>query len=79
MLEETRSSLGKLRESVELKPVARGEIKLSIVIPAYNEQARLTRTVLETIRWCTSQKLDFELIIADDGSRDQTLALGSSV
>src|SRR5262249_52163358 len=35
----------------------------------------LPRTVLETIRWCGARKLDFELIIADDGSRDATLAI----
>lgn len=75
-IEETRSRLGQLGESVELKPAPRGEVLLSIVIPAYNEQARLPRTVLETIRWCTARKLEFELIIADDGSRDETLALG---
>ena len=49
--------------------------ELSIVIPAYNEIARLPQTVFETIRWCESRKLDFELIIADDGSRDETLAV----
>ncbi len=75
VIEQTRSSLNQLGELVELKPAARDDIQLSIVIPAYNEQARLPRTVLETIRWCTTQKLDFELIIADDGSRDETLAL----
>jgi dolichyl-phosphate beta-glucosyltransferase len=75
VLEHTRSRLNQLGEVVELKPAARGETRLSIVIPAYNEQARLPRTVLETIRWCTTQDLDFELIIADDGSRDATLAL----
>jgi dolichyl-phosphate beta-glucosyltransferase len=75
VIEETRQNLGHLREQVELKPVPRCDIYLSIVIPAYNEQARLPRTVLETIQWCTTKKLDFELIIADDGSRDETLAL----
>ncbi len=75
VVEETRSSLGQLCESVELRPAPRGEIQLSIVIPAYNEQARLPRTILETIHWCTSRNLDFEIIIADDGSRDETLAL----
>jgi dolichyl-phosphate beta-glucosyltransferase len=75
VLEETRSILGHLCESVELKPPSRGEVQLSIVIPAYNEQARLPRTVLETIHWCTIRNLDFELIIVDDGSRDETMAL----
>jgi dolichyl-phosphate beta-glucosyltransferase len=76
VMQETRSSLRQLGASVQLKPAPRAEIQLSIVIPAYNEQTRLPRTVLETIRWCTARHLDFELIIADDGSRDETLALG---
>jgi len=75
VIEETRSSLGRLGSSVELRPACRDEILLSIVIPAYNEQARLPRTVLETIHWCCTQKLAFELIIADDGSRDDTLTI----
>jgi dolichyl-phosphate beta-glucosyltransferase len=75
VIDETRSNLGRLGETVELKPARRDDIDLSIVIPAYNEQARLPRTVLEAIQWCTGQKLSFELIIADDGSRDATLAL----
>jgi dolichyl-phosphate beta-glucosyltransferase len=76
VIENTRTSLGQLGASVTLRPARRGDIQLSIVIPAYNEQARLPRTVLETIRWCTTRNLDFELIIADDGSRDETPALG---
>ncbi len=76
VIDETRSSLGQLSTLVELRPAPRRDVQLSIVIPAYNEQARLPRTVLETIRWCTNRHLDFELIIADDGSRDGTLALG---
>ena len=75
VLEEIRSSLDELGASVELKPASRSAIQLSIVIPAYNEQARLPRTVLETIHWCGIRNLEFELIIADDGSRDETLAL----
>ncbi len=75
IIEQTRTSLDHLGELVELKPAPRAGIQLSIVIPAYNEQARLPRTVLEAIHWCTSQDLNFELILADDGSRDETLAL----
>jgi dolichyl-phosphate beta-glucosyltransferase len=76
VIEETRSSLDQLSTSVEFRPAPRRDIQLSIVIPAYNEQARLPRTALETIRWCTTRNVDFELIIADDGSRDGTLVLG---
>ena len=54
---------------------SRSDVLVSFVIPAYNEQARLPRTVLETIEWGTARKLDFEIIIADDGSQDETLKL----
>ena len=73
IVEETRSRLGEFGPSLKLTP--RGEVDLSFVIPAYNEQFRLPRTVLETIRWCTMRNIVFEVIIADDGSRDDTLAL----
>lgn len=75
VVEEVRSNLGELGKSIELKPKTASHPKLSIVIPAYNEQARLPKTVLETLVWCTARDLDFELIIADDGSRDETLSL----
>ncbi len=75
VLKTTRSSLDALAVSVKLQPPPQGEIQLSIVIPAYNEQARLPATVLDTLVWCTSHNLDFEIIIADDGSSDETYAL----
>jgi dolichyl-phosphate beta-glucosyltransferase len=50
---------------------------LSIVIPGFNEQNRLPRTVLQTLEWCAEAgALDrFELLIVDDGSDDETLTL----
>jgi dolichyl-phosphate beta-glucosyltransferase len=73
--ERVRSDVRQLSASAELRPSPRGEITLSIVIPAYNEQARLPKTVLETLRWCSARGLTFELVIVDDGSQDETLAL----
>lgn len=75
IVDDTRSVLDELSSSLKLTPRIQDDIELSIVIPAYNEQSRLPRTVLETVAWCTHRKLDFELIISDDGSKDQTLAL----
>jgi glycosyltransferase involved in cell wall biosynthesis len=48
---------------------------LSVVIPAYNEEAEIEKciTTLETVlRGITS---DFEVIVVDDGSRDRTPAI----
>lgn len=75
VLDESLAHLRQLEPVDDLKPTPHAQVKLSIVIPAYNEQARLPRTVISTLRYCATQKLDFELIIADDGSSDETLAL----
>jgi len=45
---------------------------LSLVIPAYNEQARLPYTLSEIERYACSERLDCEVIVVDNGSRDAT-------
>jgi dolichyl-phosphate beta-glucosyltransferase len=75
LIAETRADLLRLSSAIDLTAPSPNDVQLSIVIPAFNEQARLPRTVLETIHWCTSKGLKFEVIIADDGSSDQTLKL----
>lgn len=49
---------------------------LSIIIPAYNEENRLPATLDRVVEWICGRKLAFsELIVVDDGSRDQTAAV----
>src|SRR5258708_5491980 len=45
---------------------------LSVVIPAYNEEQRLPRTIEHIERYLDGRRLDYELIIVDDGSSDGT-------
>ena len=51
-------------------------VRLSVVIPAYNEEARLPETLRKTVSWCDAYDLEFEVLVVDDGSRDGTVALG---
>ncbi len=44
----------------------------SLVIPAYNESARIRPTLDEILRYVEEQKWDAEILIVDDGSRDDT-------
>ena len=44
----------------------------SIVIPAYNESARLGATLEKVLAYVRRQQWDAEVIIVNDGSRDQT-------
>ena len=49
-------------------------IKLSIIIPAYNEQA----TIIELLEKVDEQKIEsveLQIIVIDDGSKDKTVAL----
>jgi dolichyl-phosphate beta-glucosyltransferase len=48
---------------------------LSIVIPAYNEEKRIKNTLLEVNRFLTTQDYPYEIIVADDGSKDGTVEL----
>lgn len=45
---------------------------LSIVIPAYNEEKRIGRTLDEVLRFLKTQTYRAEVIVVDDGSCDET-------
>jgi dolichyl-phosphate beta-glucosyltransferase len=45
---------------------------LSIVVPCYNEEQRLPRTIEQVERYLDDKNLDYELILVDDGSTDGT-------
>jgi dolichyl-phosphate beta-glucosyltransferase len=46
--------------------------QLSIVIPCYNEEQRLPRTIEQIERYLAGKELSHELILVDDGSSDGT-------
>jgi len=48
---------------------------LSIVIPAYNESARIGSTIISVCRYVQSKSYLTELIVVDDGSRDSSAQL----
>ena len=52
--------------------------RLSIVIPAYNESARIDGT-LSRVLWCVEERgWDAEVLVVDDGSTDDTPAIVQS-
>ena len=46
---------------------------LSIVIPAYNEENRIGRTLIETFDYIDRQNYSSEVIVVNDGSTDHTV------
>jgi glycosyltransferase involved in cell wall biosynthesis len=45
---------------------------LSVILPAHNEETAIETTVREVIETLSKWKLDFEVIVVDDGSQDDT-------
>lgn len=56
-------------------------VKLSVVVPSYNEEERLPKMLDESIGYLESRKqkdssFTYEIIIVDDGSKDSTSSVG---
>ncbi len=49
--------------------------KLSIVIPIYNEEARIGKTLEEAFVYLKKKKWTAEIILVDDGCKDKTLQI----
>ena len=47
-------------------------MQLSVVHPCFNEEANIEYTVRETLTWLTHQHIDGEVIVVNDGSRDDS-------
>ncbi len=45
---------------------------LSIIIPAYNEERRLPKTLVEIDKYLRKQSYEYEIIVVNDGSKDKT-------
>ncbi|HTW31785.1 MAG TPA: dolichyl-phosphate beta-glucosyltransferase [Candidatus Sulfotelmatobacter sp.] len=48
------------------------EPKYSVIIPAYNESARIGATLEKVLAYVRAQRWDAEVIVVNDGSRDDT-------
>jgi dolichyl-phosphate beta-glucosyltransferase len=75
---EPRTVQDKPTETVDLRD--RGSdsttaIQLSLIIPAYNESARLSSTLDAAWSFLERRGNEFELILVDDGSTDDTAAI----
>lgn len=47
-------------------------MKLSVIVPAYNEEKRLPKTLEEINKYLSRQSYGYEILAVNDGSRDKT-------
>ncbi len=52
---------------------------LSVIMPAYNESQSLKKTIEETMVTLQEHDLDYEIIVVDDGSTDNTYEIAASL
>ena len=50
-------------------------MKLSVVIPAHNEEGSIRETVEAVVRRLSVEGIDYELVVVDDASTDRTAAI----
>jgi glycosyltransferase involved in cell wall biosynthesis len=50
-------------------------VDLSIIVPAYNEAARITPTLRRLHAFLSNQPLRYEILVVDDGSTDETIGV----
>lgn len=49
--------------------------KISVIIPAYNEESRLPRTLSSVVEYFARTEQSYEVLVVDDGSTDSTARL----
>ncbi|HEY4588559.1 MAG TPA: dolichyl-phosphate beta-glucosyltransferase [Thermoanaerobaculia bacterium] len=53
-------------------------IELSVIIPAYNEEKRLAPGLRQALDYLARRGEPYELLVVDDGSRDETIRVAES-
>ena len=56
-------------------PTGAERLFLSVVVPAYNEEARIPASLAKLARYLRAQSYSWEVVIVDDGSSDATGAI----
>jgi dolichyl-phosphate beta-glucosyltransferase len=52
---------------------------LSIIIPAYNEEANISDTLKDIAAYLKDKDYEYEIIVVDDGSKDKTIEITNSL
>lgn len=54
-------------------------MRLSIIIPSYNEEKRLSKTLISVDNYLKKQNYDYEILVVNDGSKDNTVKIANEL
>lgn len=63
----------------KIKPAKSKNIKLTVVLPAYNEEARIYDSLILIKEFFATKDYEYEVLVSDDGSTDQTIDIVEGV
>lgn len=55
--------------------MSQNDVYLSVIVPAYNEEDRIWRTLKRFHEYLSMQPFSYEIIVINDGSRDKTIVV----
>jgi dolichol-phosphate mannosyltransferase len=61
--------------AVTRPPIARNALKISVIVPAHNEERNVSRTLSALAEAFNGDGIPFELLVVNDNSRDDTMAV----
>ena len=67
------------QSDLNLSPLNSVNLKVSVIVPAYNEERRITPTLNDIISFLEKRKEQYEIIVVDDGSKDQTSSIVNAI
>jgi glycosyltransferase involved in cell wall biosynthesis len=65
--------------NADVQPGGEGDPELSVVIPIYNEESILERSVVDLFSELGATGIDFEVVLAENGSKDATVAIATQL
>jgi glycosyltransferase involved in cell wall biosynthesis len=65
--------------NADVQPGGEGDPELSVVIPIYNEESILERSVVDLFSELGATGIDFEVVLAENGSKDATVAIATDL
>src|SRR3989338_3712597 len=55
--------------------MSQSDIYLSVIVPAYNEEDRISKTLQRFHDYFSAQPYNYEIVVVNDGSKDRTVEI----